>query len=125
MRNFRYPKAWLFIGWFGIGLLVFLSLVSLSLHTGVEHGDKWMHLLAYGLLMGWFVQLYRRWSLILLHALLLVLLGVALEFLQAQTGRYFELADMLANTTGVTLGCLSALTPLRDRLLWLERKLFV
>lgn len=124
MRNFHYPKTWLFIGWFGIALLVLLSLVSLSLHTGVEHGDKWMHLLAYGLLMGWFVQLYRNWSLILLHALLLVLLGVALEFLQAQTGRTFELADMLANATGVALGGLSGLTPLRDRLLWLERKLF-
>jgi len=55
----------------------------------------------------------------------LVLLGVALEFLQQRTGRQFDIADMLANALGVTLGGVTALTPMRDRLLWLERKLFV
>ncbi|MCW8828344.1 MAG: VanZ family protein [Gammaproteobacteria bacterium] len=125
MRDFRYPKTWLILGWSGIGLLVWFSLASLTLHIDVEYGDKWMHLLTYALLMGWFVQLYSRWPLILLHALLLMLLGVMLEFLQTQTGRHFEVADMLANTLGVTLGGITVLTPLRDRLLWLERKLFV
>lgn len=125
MREFHHPKLWLFLGWFGIALLVWLSLVNISLHTGVKHGDKWVHLLAYSLLMSWFVQLYRRWPLILLHGFVLVLLGVALEFMQQRTGRQFDIADMLANTLGVTLGGVTALTPLRDRLLWLERKLFV
>lgn len=125
MRAFHYPRLWLFLGWFGIALLVWLSLVNISLHTGVQHGDKWVHLLVYSLLMSWFVQLYRRWPLILLHGVVLVLLGVALEFLQQRTGRQFDIADMLANALGVTLGGVTALTPMRDRLLWLERKLFV
>lgn len=125
MRDFRYPKIWLILGWSGIALLVWFSLASLTLYIDVEYGDKWIHLLTYALLMGWFVQLYSRGPLILLHALLLMLLGVMLEFLQTQTGRHFEVADMLANTLGVTLGGITALTPLRDRLLWLERKLFV
>lgn len=124
MRDLRYPKLWLFIGWFGIALLIFLSLTTLSLHTGMEHGDKLGHLLAYTLLMGWFVQLFRRWPIILLHALLLLLLGVTLEFLQQRTGRTFEIADMLANSLGVTLGIVTTFTPLRKTLQWFEQKIF-
>ena len=124
MRDLRHPKLWLFIGWFGIAMMIFLSLTSLSLHTGIVNGDKLGHLLAYTLLMGWFVQLYRRWPMILLHALLLVLLGVSLEFLQQRTGRTFEIADMLANSLGVTLGIALAFTPLRKTLQWFERRVF-
>lgn len=124
MRDLRYPWLWLFIGWFGIALVIFLSLTSLSFHTGIDYGDKLGHLLAYTLLMGWFVQLYRRWPMILLHALLLILLGITLEFLQQRTGRTFEVADMLANALGVILGILSTFTPLRKNLQWFEQKVF-
>lgn len=124
MRDLRYPKLWLFIGWFGIALLIFLSLTTLSFHTGIDYGDKLGHLLGYTLLMSWFVQLFRRWPIILLHAVILLLLGVALEFLQQRTGRTFEIADMLANTTGVTLGIVTTFTPLRNSLQWFEQRVF-
>lgn len=123
MREFRYPRLWLFVGWFGIVLLIYLSLATLSVDSGIDHGDKLGHLLAYALLMGWFVQLFRGWHTILRYAVALIALGIGLEFLQQLTGRYFEYADMLANTLGVCLGMLTALTPLRDRLLRLEKYL--
>jgi hypothetical protein len=123
MRPFHYPWLWLAIGWVGIGLLITLSLVSVTVTTTlIAYEDKLFHLLTYALLMSWFIQLYQNWKLILLHATGLVLLGVALEFIQPLNGRHFEYADMAANTLGVLTGCLLALTPLRDRLLWIEKQ---
>lgn len=122
MRDFRFPLLWLAIGWCGVALLVYLSLASLSVHTGVTHGDKLMHLLAYALLMGWFAQLFCHRSLLLTYAVLLVLLGVALEFLQIRSGRYFELADMLANTLGALIGLASARWPVAGALLRIEKR---
>ena len=43
----------------------------------------------------------------------LIAMGVVIEFLQGWSGyRYFEYADMLANSTGVVLGYLLARTAL-------------
>lgn len=123
MRDFRYPKLWLAVGWFGIALLIYLSLATLNVNTGIDNGDKIGHLLAYGLLMGWFAQLYQRGRTVFLYAAGLILLGVGLEFLQQLTGRYFELADMVANTLGVTLGLVIGHTPLSRVLLRLEQSL--
>jgi len=68
------------------------------------HVDKLEHLLAYGVMMGWFAQLVERerqgrW------AVGLVALGVGLEFVQGWSGyRIFDVLDMLANASGVLLG---------------------
>lgn len=123
MRSFRYSYFWLLIGWCGVGLMVYLSLTSTPVRISLSYGDKVGHLLAYMLLMTWFVQLYRRRGWLLLHALLLLLLGASLEFVQEMHGRYFEYADMVANGIGVMLGACVALTPARDMLLRLERRL--
>lgn len=104
MRPLRYFRLWLALGWLAVAVVVALSLTSHPINVPSRYGDKWGHLLAYGVLMGWFVQLYQRRGVLLLHALFFVVLGVALEFLQGYTGRYFEYADMVANTTGVVLG---------------------
>lgn len=65
--------------------------------------DKLEHLAAYGCLMLWFSVAYRgraRW----IVAGWLIVLGVALEILQGWGGiRYFEYADMAANSSGVLL----------------------
>ncbi len=66
-------------------------------------GDKWGHMLAYLALMFWFGQLYPRDKLQRL-ALLFIIMGVAIEFVQKATGyRSFEIADMLADAVGVLL----------------------
>jgi VanZ family protein len=123
MRPLRFSLFWLLLGWAGVGTVIYLSLTSTPIDTTLVHGDKLGHLLAYGVLMGWFVQLYQRRGWLVLHALFLVLMGVALEFLQGMTGRWFEYADMAANSIGVLLGAATAMTPWRDILLRLERTL--
>lgn len=121
MHDFRYPWLWLGIGWFGIALLIFLSLATLHVSTGIDNGDKLGHLLAYALLMGWFSMIFRSRGPWLGYALGLIVLGVLLECLQPLNGRYFEYADMLANTLGVGLGLLARYLPLGAWLLGLEQ----
>ena len=125
MRPLRYYRFWLALGWSAVLLVVFLSLTSTPVAVvDVLYGDKVGHFLAYGLLMGGFVQLYQSRILLMLHAILLIATGVVLEFLQGYTGRHFEYADMAANTAGVLLGLLLLLTPWHSLLLRWERKLF-
>lgn len=123
MHPFRFSAFWLLLGWAGVGAVIYLSLTSTPIRTTLLYGDKLGHLLAYGALMGWFVQLYQRRAWLVLHAIFLVLMGVSLEFLQGMTGRWFEYADMGANGLGVLLGAATAMTPWRDLLLRLERAL--
>jgi VanZ family protein len=122
MRPFHHPLFWLILGWFGVGGMIYLSLTSTPIKVTLLYGDKLGHMLAYTLLMGWFVQLYQRRGWLFAHALFLMLLGGSLEFLQDLNGRYFEYADMAANGVGVLLGMATALMPWRDVLLRLERR---
>ncbi len=122
MRPFRYSLFWLLLGWVGVGMVVYLSLTSTPIRTSLIYGDKLGHLIAYALLMAWFVQLFQRRFWLLFHASLLVVMGVSLEFLQELYGRYFEFADMAADLAGILLGALTAWTPWCDVLLRLERR---
>ena len=59
-------------------------------------------MVAYGVLMAWFCQLYRKR---ILYAAGFILMGVVLEVIQGQLGyRSYEVLDMVANTLGVLLG---------------------
>ena len=101
--RFRYRNYWLGFGWLLIGLVVYLSL-SPDPEDIVEfaYSDKIKHLLAYGVLMGWFAQLYPTMKYQLFWALVFCLLGVAMEFGQGWGGqRTFDVFDMLANGSGV------------------------
>lgn len=83
-----------------------------------RESDKLGHFLAYGLLMFWFCQLYRVRTARLLHAVLFLLMGVGLEFIQGATGyRRYDVLDMYANSIGVLLGwALALITPrIRNR----------
>ena len=92
-------------GWLWAAAIVFLSLTPSPPDTGVEHGDKIGHLLAYGLLMFWFCFLYRYRYTRLAYGIGWIALGITLEFAQGATGyRSFEVADMAANSLGVLLG---------------------
>jgi len=125
MRPLRYFRWWLLLGWLIVLAVVYLSLSTRpAIDIPVRFGDKVGHFLAYGVLMGWFVQLYQSRILLLLHAALLVLLGVGLEFLQGYSGRYFEYADMAANSAGVLVGFSLCFTPLQVLLQRFEACLF-
>ena len=91
-----------------LAALVAGSLLSIGQPLPVQGGDKLQHLLAYGLTMYWWGMLAppRRFH----WALGLILLGGALEILQAFTPeRTMEWQDAVANLTGVLAG-LAALT---------------
>lgn len=107
-------KAWLAIGWVWVVVLVYISLMPNPPEpVRFLNADKLEHALAYCLLMLWFCQVYVRRTQRLFSAVLLIAMGIAMEFLQGMTGyRSFEYADMLANSTGVLLGWMWARTGL-------------
>jgi VanZ family protein len=122
-RPLRYFHWWLALGWLIVIAVIILSLISQSpIDVSIRFGDKVGHVLAYAALMGWFVQLFHSRGLIIAHALLLIGMGIGLEFLQGYTGRHFEYADMAANTTGVLFGLLLLFTPLQTLLLRFEER---
>lgn len=103
-------KACVVLGWAWAAAIAWLSLAPSLPPVELAYGDKLGHLAAYGLLMFWFAQLYAAR---LFYAAGFVAMGVALEFLQAQTGyRSYELLDMAANALGVLVGwTVSVLAP--------------
>jgi len=112
---------WLALGWFWVAVVFYISLTPHPPEpVSFDGADKLEHLLAYCFLMLWFCQLsgFKRIRL----ALAFVAMGVGLEVLQGMTGyRFFEYADMLANSTGVLFGWVSARTRLGCTLELLER----
>ena len=104
--NFRYLLLWVVVGWTLIGLVLYLSLTSDPPQiVDFPFADKLKHFFAYSVLMGWFCQLYVSSKRQLFLAIAFCLMGISLEFIQDWGGqRYFEFADMAANTAGVFLG---------------------
>ncbi|OOZ38517.1 hypothetical protein BOW53_15265 [Solemya pervernicosa gill symbiont] len=109
MRELKFRRVWLAIGWLLVLALVLLSLLP-PLPDPIPtlgYSDKLGHAAAYALLMGWFMVLYRGGRRRLLLALLLIAMGASLELLQGMGSlRRFEYLDMVANGVGVGLGYL-------------------
>jgi VanZ family protein len=121
----RYRSLWLTIGCMLVALVLYLSLTGnpVKIDLEIDYLDKIFHTLAYFTLMFWFAQIYhdKKWRISL--AVVFILMGVGLEYLQIfAPARYYELADMAANTTGVVLGLLLALTPAKNILLSIESR---
>lgn len=96
---------WLALGWLLAAAVCWFSLTPSPMESGIDQGDKLGHLLAYFSLMAWWGQLHGRrgWLLLLFLAM-----GATLEGLQGLTPqRQPDLADLLANATGATLGWLA------------------
>ena len=105
VSSFRYFQLWRLLGWVLIAAVVYFSLTSSPPEIlEFAFADKLKHLLAYGVLLGWFVQLYpsRKWQLV--WVVVFCLLGIVMEFAQGWGGeRTFDIADMLANGGGILL----------------------
>ncbi len=100
-------RPWLAIGWLLVGVVIYLSITPSPpvIDTDIQYFDKWGHLAAYCFLMVWFGQIYHETQSRSLWLVGLIALGITLEFLQEMGGvRYFEYADMVANTSGAILG---------------------
>lgn len=86
-----------------IGSLVPVS--QLPEETGLI-SDKFQHAFAYFMLTAFvFLSGATGRSRILL-ILLTLFLGIGIEFLQPLTGRHFEFADMVANSSGIVIAAL-------------------
>lgn len=103
MENLHYPRCWQGIGWLMVATVCWLSLTPQPPEPpGFLAWDKAQHFIAYGALMFWFRQAFRRqWR----WPVFLIGLGVGLEFLQGWSGlRTLDPLDMVANSLGVLLG---------------------
>lgn len=103
--DLRARRLWQSLGWVLILLVAFLSLTPNPVEVPVAAGDKLGHVLAYGVLMVWFANLYETSAKRRMFAIGFVAMGIALEFVQGWSGyRTFELADMVADAIGVAAG---------------------
>ena len=117
---------WLTIGYALVASVVFLSLTSnpIDMEMGLPYEDKVFHAFAYFVLMVWFGQIYHDKFQRNMIAVVFVLMGITLEYLQSfDANRYSEFADMIANLTGVVLGFSIVLTAAKNTLLRIEKVL--
>ena len=125
LKPFKRPWLWAGLWMLAIALVVFGSLLPGKDLPPLPVSDKLEHFAAYAVLSAGAVQLFARrlsWGFV---CVLLVLLGIGLEFLQAKMalGRMLDRNDALANAFGVLIGLATAFTPLRDALLRIDRRL--
>ena len=125
LKPLRRPRLWLGLWITAIVALIVVCLIPLdSLPPLPDNSDKVEHLFGYFVLSAAAVQLFGTRRSLLLAGLGLVGLGIGIEIAQGFTAyRSSDPADALANTVGVLLGMATALTPWRDLLLRIERRL--
>ncbi len=115
---------WHIIGLVLIAIVWYLSLTSAPIRVDVPQFDKVMHALAYFIQMTWYSQLYQSHKQKFLIAGLFISMGILIEYIQSfHPMRYLDIADMLANTTGVGLAYALSYTPLGRSLVWFDQKL--
>jgi len=126
LKPFQRPLLWSSLWMLAVAVVVIGSLMPAQDLPNVPRGfDKLEHFGAYALLAAGAVQLFVRrlsWGFV---CVILVLMGIGLEYLQAQMGlgRMLDRQDALANTIGVLIGLATAFTPWRDALLRIDRRL--
>jgi VanZ family protein len=109
--HLRFKWVWVSLGLLFVCAITILSLVDLKPIEGALLQDKIMHVLAYGFLMGWFAQIYWHLKARVLLVVVLVAMGVGVEYLQSMVSyRQFDTLDMVANTSGVLLAWLMSYT---------------
>jgi VanZ family protein len=109
---------WRALGFIMVAFVIFASLIPQPDKVlPVHYWDKAEHATAYAVMALWFGGVYsvRRYGYV---GLLLLAMGVALEFIQAHVGRHFDVMDMVADALGILLGLGISLTRLNAGLLF-------
>lgn len=122
--SLRHRTLWLATGWLLVCAVVFLTLIPDPPDMGAMGvSDKLAHTTAYLAMMGWFMQIYHLPRKRIHTGILLIAMGIVLEFLQGVQGaRVMEVADMVANSAGVLLAWLLAHTRCAYMLQWFENR---
>ncbi len=125
MWRLKYKALWSFIGYIMIAFVIYSTLDTTPVQlVEFEGSDKFLHITAYFGLMGWFLQIYHTRKMQIILACGFVSMGIILEFLQALGGvRFFEIYDMLANSSGVLLAWSLIKTPFSQLLFYFESKI--
>ena len=125
MKELKYRRIWLILGWGMVFLVAVLSLIPSPQVLGpMLPSDIVIHLLAYSSLMLWFGCIYSTGRRYLVLGLALILIGIVLEFLQGMTSyRSFEYKDMLVDVFGVLLGWLLSMTRISSLLIFVEQRI--
>lgn len=122
LKPLRFPRFWLALWWVAIAVTITVCLIPPPPLALPPNSDKVEHFLAYFVLAGAAVQIYRTRAALLWAGIGLVGLGIGIEFLQGALtdNRMADPTDALANSIGVVAGMAIAFTPLRDLLLRLR-----
>jgi hypothetical protein len=125
VRSLRFARYWIAVGWALVASLVVASLITLPDEAvGLDPVDKVLHVVAYLVVMAWFVQIWSEQRVVLAYGGFLVALGIVLELLQGAGGhRTADGLDALADAGGVLLGWLTSRTPVSGLLERLEGRL--
>lgn len=126
LKPLRRSRWWLLLWWLAILAVIVVCLMPPpALPSLPDNSDKIEHFLAYFLLAFGAVQLFSGFRSLLIAASGLVALGIGIEFAQGMltTTRSADIYDALADTLGVLLGMATVLTPWRDLLLRIEKRL--
>lgn len=121
-RHLKFAPVWLILGFLLIGMICFMSVVSIPPPVkAFLLNDKLMHVAVYGCLMGWFAQIFKHDLTRLALVVAFVLMGIGMEYVQSTVpARQFEVLDMIANTCGVILAWALAYTWMGGLLEWFE-----
>lgn len=119
IKPLRRPRLWGALWALAVLVVIVVCLIPPPPIPLPENSDKGEHFLAYFILAGSAVQLFRRGRPLLWVGVGLVLMGIGIEFAQGALtdDRMADPMDAIANTVGVMAGLATALTPLRDLLL--------
>ncbi len=126
MQKLKFAKIWLVIGYIGVSLAIFASLIPPPdfLEEHFLYQDKLLHMGTYAILMGWFTQIYESKNYFII-GIGFILLGVFLEVMQNFTYyRTMDLGDILANCVGVFLSWFIAKLINQSLFVIIEEKFF-
>lgn len=109
----HYRKLWLIFGIIYIAIILAGSLLEVpevNLNNA-GHTDKVVHFIIYFILVGWFVQLYKKMRSRIIILVCAILLGMIIEYLQGMTSyRQLDYLDELSNSIGALCAFLLART---------------
>ena len=116
----KHKRFWIAVGLAFVLLVIYLSVTPRPLNVPKWGGLNIGHMLAYGWLMFWFSQVFRRPGQRVAVFAAFWAMGIGLEYIQGMIGRDFSYLDMRDDGIGLVIGAILAMTPLGNSLAMIE-----